>query len=133
LLPIKLHIYLFLVSFTTISICIVGRGVDVKTGMPENTRKKIKNLYQFFCDATLLTSGVFGKGIIKKTIDYSEYLGKGYSLSEEYGTVVCNHSTPLDTTIMGHLYECKMVSKAGLKSVPYVGRGAELLETIFVD
>ena len=124
---------MFLALFTSISICIVGRGVDVKAGMPDHTRKKIKNLYQFFCDGVLLTSGLFGKGIVKKEIDYSEYLGNGYKKSEEYGTIVCNHSTPLDTTILGHLYNCKMVSKAGLKSVPIIGRGAELLETVFVD
>lgn len=66
-------------------------------------------------------------------MDYSEYLGKNYSENEKFGTVVCNHSSFIDSTILGHLYESKMVSKAAFRDVPIIGRGAELLETIFVD
>ena len=93
----------------------------------------MSKLYKFFCTSVLLTSGFFSKGIIKKDIDYSEYLGKGYEVPSNFGTVISNHSTPLDSTIMGFLYDTIMVSKSAYWDVPIIGWAITLLETIYVD
>lgn len=86
-----------------------------------------------FCWGILLTSGYFSVWIIKSDIDYSKYLGNGYQVPDNYGTIVANHSSLLDTVIIGYMYETKMVGKAAFKSIPLLGWAAELLGTIFVD
>lgn len=133
LLPIKFHLYMFLIGYAAIRIVIIGRGVDVSSGVPLDKQRKISNVYKFFCKGILLTSGFFKLDIQKLNIDYTEFLGPNYLKNEEYGTVIANHSTLLDTTILGHLFDCKMVSKSAFKELPLIGRAAELLETIFVD
>ena len=69
----------------------------------------------------------------KINFDYTPYLGQNYDTREQFSTVLSNHSSPLDPLLFGYLYNARMVSKAGLWDVPYIGRCASINETIFVD
>lgn len=66
-------------------------------------------------------AGFYNVKIIEVQDDYEEYLGKGYIPPKKFGTIVCNHSTPVDTVIFGSLYKQVLVAKAALKDVFFLG------------
>lgn len=68
-----------------------------------------------------------------KKLDYTKWLGEGYSKSEKYSTVVMNHTSYIDIPLMDSIFRTTGVSKAGVKGIPLVGRAAEAIGTIFVE
>lgn len=77
--------------------------------------------------------GFYNIKVIWKDFDYSAFLGPQKTSYDWYSTVLSNHTSAFDPILMGYLYSARMVSKASLKSVPFIGWCASLVETIFVD
>ena len=73
---------------------------------------------------------------IKKSrppIDYKKYLGPDWKPSyENPSTVICNHSTYMDTPIMMTMYSPSFIAKDAVRKIPGVGYMAGLLGTLFV-
>jgi hypothetical protein len=63
---------------------------------------------------------------VKVDDDYAEYLGPGYLPPKDYSTVISNHSTAVDHALMTYFEKIKIVSKGAIRSVPIIGRLAEL-------
>jgi len=58
---------------------------------------------------------------VKVDFDYSEFLGPNYEVPEKYSSVIANHSTPIDTHLMGFLESPHVVAKAAIRNVPWIG------------
>lgn len=69
----------------------------------------------------LLIMGFYNIKVNRKEFDYTAYLGPQKVSFDQFSTVLSNHTSAFDPILMGYLYSARMVSKASLKSVPFIG------------
>ena len=93
--------------------------------------------YYLLCHLCVFGTGFYNIKIHKVDYDYSKYLGSNHDQPEDklenFSTYVANHTSYMDIQVMATLYLPAMVSKVGVKDIPLIGFGAELIGTIFVD
>lgn len=111
----------------------MGKKVDISKPISSDFRTKINAVYKNFCQLALYICGIYHINVVKVDYDYSKYLGKNYDKNAWESTVLSNHTSVFDPIILGALYGARMVSKDGLKTVPFIGWCASLNETIYVD
>lgn len=59
-------------------------------------------------------------------MDYSKYLGPEWKPSyDKPSTVICNHSTWLDTPVMMTINSPSFIAKASVRKIPFVGYMAD--------
>ena len=65
---------------------------------------------------------------------YKKYLGPEWKPSyDKPSTVICNHSSWLDTPVMMTMYSPSFIAKDSVKRLPGVGYMAKLLGSLFID
>ena len=126
LLPLRLVIILVLLVLCYLSVRVVTIGYRFTDDRPVVgcRRKAIGYIYKFF-SATLMTAISMRSTKRKIDFDYTEYLGEGYKETTVYpkfvSTIISNHSTWVDTTMLVQYFKNAFVSKRGLRNVPIMG------------
>lgn len=98
-------------------------------------QKGLMYSYQF-CSWALMQSLSMRSGRRKVDFDYSEYLGTDYKKTTVYpkrvSTLVCNHQSWVDMTMLFQYFRNAFVSKASVINAPVMGLVAQAMSCIFI-
>ena len=126
LLTVRLVLIIFLWFLCYLILRIVSIGHSFEQGEPlRGCRGNMTNKITKFMSGILMIAMGMRSSKMKLDIDYSEYLGDDYKLTnaepKNVSTFVSNHSTWVDISLLMSYYGHAFVSKLGLKNAPLAG------------
>lgn len=132
LLPIRLHIYIITLLIVALTLNWQGRGSPLGKSAPPEIRKKGMSIYQGALKLLFVVCGYYSFDRQFPDYDYSKYLGPNYKTSEKYASIAFNHTSYMDV-IIHRFWTCSPIGKAGIWSVPLLGRAMEIIGVMFVE
>lgn len=137
ILPLRLILTLFLLICCYLSARILSIGHNYAANKPMGRYRYalLTCIFQTLC-AALMMSLTMRSSKKKIEYDYSEYLGADYKehmvLPKYVSTILVNHSTWIDITILKRYFRMAYISKEEIRDVPIMGIMSQAIGCMYI-